>query len=103
MPGSTGKGLLGRGSKTLTWIERKDLLDAVLASRNDVAPGFDMELLEAIVDAEAEAAGDADFAMRAISGAVTTAMARGVGRMQTDEGDARTRARNDGADEEGSG
>jgi hypothetical protein len=69
----------------LTAIERKELIDAVLASRSEVFPGFDTELLEAIVDAEAAAAGDADIAMRAVRAAVTAAMARGVGRVEAAE------------------
>ena len=64
----------------MTTTERTDLADAVMSSRDEVAPGFDSALLEAIVGAEAAAAGDADVAMRAIDAAVTAALGRGVGR-----------------------
>ena len=87
----------------MTAIERKDLIDAVLASRNEISPGFDAGLLGAIVDAEAAAAGDADTAMRAIYAAVTAAMARGVGLVEPATADARTVASEDGEDEEGEG
>ena len=37
----------------MTTIERKDLVNAVLASRDELDPDLETELLEAIVDAEA--------------------------------------------------
>lgn len=63
----------------MTATERTDLVDAVLASREELDPGLDAELLVAIVDAEATAAGDGDAAIRTIDAAVTAAIARGVG------------------------
>lgn len=60
----------------MTTIERKHLMNAVLASRDEVDPDLETELLEAIVRAEADAAGDGDAAMRAIDAAVTVAIAR---------------------------
>lgn len=66
----------------MTTIERKDLVDAVLASRDEVDPDFESDLLEAIVDAEADAAGDGDAAMRAIDAAVTSGIERGVGYLE---------------------
>jgi len=74
----------------LTTTERTDLVGAVMASRLDVAPGLDAMLLEAIVDAETAAAGDAAAAMSAIDAAVTAAMERGVGRLDGDEAAKRT-------------
>ena len=63
-------------------IERKDLIDAVLASRDVADPELETELLEAIVDAETSSAGDGDAAMRAIDAAITAAIGRGVGHVQ---------------------
>lgn len=60
-------------------IEHKDLMAAVLACRDEVAPGFDSELLEAILQAEAKSAGDGEEAMHLIESAVSTAVNRGVG------------------------
>lgn len=57
-------------------IERKDLVDAVLASRDEVDPDLETGLLEAIVDAEIDSAGDGDAAMRAIDAALTAAIGR---------------------------
>ena len=63
-------------------IERRDLVNAVLASRDDIDPYLETELLEAIVDAETAAAGDGDAAMRAIDAGLTAAIGRGVGSVQ---------------------
>lgn len=63
-------------------IDRAELVSAVLASRADRAPDFDEKLLEAIVDAELDAAGDADQALLVIGKAMDEAMARGVGAEQ---------------------
>lgn len=63
----------------MTTIEPKDLIEAVLATRDEVDPDLESELLEAIVDAEAVAAGDGEAARRAIDVAVTAAIERGVG------------------------
>lgn len=60
-------------------IERKELVNAVLASRDKVAPELETQLLEAIVDAEADSVADGDAAMRAIDVALTDAINRGVG------------------------
>ena len=60
-------------------IERTDLVNAVLASRDEIDPELETELLEAIVDAETNSAGDGDAAMRAIDAALTTAIDRGGG------------------------
>ena len=83
-------------------IERRDLVKAVLASRDEVDPGLETELLEAIVDAETASAGDSDAAMRAIDSAVTAAISRGVGYVQeADAGEAIEDVVNgDGEDEE---
>ena len=51
-------------------------------SRDEIDPGLETELLEAIVDAETGSAGDSDAAMRAIDSAVTAAISRGVGYVQ---------------------
>ena len=59
-------------------IERKDLLNAVLVTRDEIDPDLDGELLEDIVDAETESAGDRDSAMRAINAALHRALDRGV-------------------------
>lgn len=75
-------------------IERKDLVDAVLASRDEVDPDLETELLETIVDAETDSAGDGDVAMRAIDAAVTAAIGRGVG--QPPEADSARRLRDNG-------
>lgn len=74
-------------------IERKDLVDAVLASRDEVDPDLETELLETIVDAETYSAGDGDAAMRAIEAALIAAIGRGVG--QAPEADLARRLRND--------
>ena len=66
-------------------IERKDLLKAVLTSRDVVDPELETELLEAIVDAETDSAGDATSAMRAIDAALTAAIDRGVGYVQEED------------------
>lgn len=63
----------------MTTIERRDLVNAVLQSRDDLDPGLDTAFLEAVVNAEADAAGDGDAAIRAIDAAVMAAIARGVG------------------------
>ena len=62
--------------------ERKDLLNAVVASRDEIDPELETDFLEAIVDAETDSAGDGDAAMHAIDAAVTAAIARGVGYVQ---------------------
>lgn len=63
----------------MTTIEHKDLVDAVVASRDEIDLDLETELLEAIVDAEAAAAGDGVAAIRGIDAAVTAAIGRGVG------------------------
>ena len=63
-------------------IERKDLVNAVLASRDEIDPELETQLLEAIVDAETDSEGDGDVAMRAIDAALTVAASRGVGYVQ---------------------
>jgi hypothetical protein len=60
-------------------IERKDLVAAVLISRDELDPDLETELLEAVVHSEAGAAGDGEAALRAIDAEVTAAIARGVG------------------------
>jgi hypothetical protein len=62
--------------------ERTDLVNAVLASRDETDPDLETELLEAIVDAEVRLPGDSEGAMRAIDAAVTAAIERGVGNVQ---------------------
>ena len=62
--------------------EHKDLVSAVLASRDEIDPELETELLEAIVDAEFRSAGDGDAAMGAIGTALTAAIERGVGFVQ---------------------
>jgi hypothetical protein len=57
------------------------MVRAVLASRDAIDPDLDTDLLEAIVNAEADAAGDGDAGLRSIESAVNTALARGVGRV----------------------
>ena len=83
-------------------IERKHLVNAVLASRDEIDPELETELLEAIVDAETDCTGDGDVAMHAIDAALTAAIARGVGYVQ--EADAVDAAKDDvngdGEDEE---
>ena len=69
----------------MTTTERSDLVNAVLASRDEVDADLDTELLEAIVDAEAGLSGDSEAAMRAIDAAVTAAIERGVGEVQEPE------------------
>lgn len=59
-------------------IDRGDLLNAVLASRDKIDPELETELLEAIVDAETTFSGDGDAAMRAIDTAVTATIDSGV-------------------------
>ena len=63
-------------------IERKDLVSAVLESRDTIDPELDTELLEDVVDAESDSAADGDAAIRAIDAAVTAAIVRGVGYVQ---------------------
>lgn len=67
-------------------IERSDLIKAVLQSRDQLDPNLDTQLLEDIVNAEADAAGDADSAVRAIDAVVIDAVARGVGHIQRGPG-----------------
>jgi hypothetical protein len=67
-------------------IERGDLVKAVLQSRDELDPVLDTQLLEDIVNAEADAAGDGDSAIRAIDAVVTGAVARGVGHIQRGPG-----------------
>ncbi len=69
----------------MTTIERKDPVDAVMASRDEIDADLETELLAAIVDAEATAAGDGDAATRAIDAAVTAAIERGVGHHEETE------------------
>lgn len=61
-------------------IDERDLVEAVMASRDEVAPDIDAELLTGILEAEVAAAGDAEQALRAIDVAVSAAMERGAGR-----------------------
>ena len=63
-------------------IERTDLVAAVLASRDEIDPDLETELLEEIVDAEWGSSGDSDAAMAAIDAALTAAIERGVGNFQ---------------------
>ena len=63
-------------------IERTDLVAAVLASRDEIDPDLETELLEAIVDAEWGSGGDSDAAMAVIDAALTAAIDRGVGNVQ---------------------
>lgn len=63
----------------MTTTERSDLINAVLASRDELEPYLETELLEAIVDAETGHLGDGEAAMRAIDMAVSAAIERGVG------------------------
>ena len=57
-------------------------MNAVLASRDEIDPELETELLEAIVDAETNSAGDGDAAVRAIDAALIAAIDRGVGNVQ---------------------
>lgn len=63
----------------MSTIERKDLVRAVLASRDELDSELETHLLESIVDAEANAAGDGDAALRAVEAVVSAAVQRGVG------------------------
>ena len=72
----------------MTTIERKDLVDAVLHSRDEIDPELDTELLQAVVDAEAGAAGDGESALRAIDATVAAAIRRGVGHVEPGPQDA---------------
>ena len=62
--------------------EHTDLVNAVSASRDEIDPELEMELLEAIVIAEINSAGDSDAATRAIDAALTAAIDRGVGSVE---------------------
>lgn len=66
----------------MSTIERKDLVAAVLASRDELDGELESELLESIVHGVADAAGDGDAARTAIAAAVTAALGRGVGYMK---------------------
>ena len=57
-------------------------------------------ILEAVVDAEATAAGDAEAALRGIDAAVTAAIARGVGDFEVLAEMVRSEATDDQEDEE---
>lgn len=59
--------------------ERKDLVNAVLASRDEIDPELETELLKAIVDAEIDSALGGDAAMDTIAAALTSATNRGIG------------------------
>ena len=59
-------------------IERKDLVNAVLASRDEIDPHLATELLKAIVDAEIDFALNGDAAIYAIDAALTAAVHHGV-------------------------
>ncbi len=63
----------------MSTIERKDLVRAVLASRDELDPKLETDVLVAVVQAEVDAAGDAEAALRAIDVAVSSAMRRGAG------------------------
>lgn len=71
-------------------IERKDLVAAVLASRDKIDPDLETELLEAIVDAEWGSGGDSDAATAAINAALSAAIGRGVGNVQARNASAAT-------------
>ena len=62
--------------------DHKDLVNAVLASRDEIDPDLETKLLVSIVDAEIDSAGDGEVAMRAIEDALTVAIDRGVGYIQ---------------------
>lgn len=100
MPASTGKCSQSREWKTLTTFERADLVKAVLRSRDELDVSLDTHLLEAIVNAEANAAGDAESAIRAIDAAVTAAVARGVGQVEPAAEAVGTKATEDEEDED---
>ena len=68
-------------------IERNDLVNAVLVSRDKIDPDLETELLEAIVCAETDSVDDSDAAMRTIDAALTAAIDRGVGRVQDSDGE----------------
>lgn len=57
-------------------------MNALLASRDEIDPELETELLEAIVDAEMVSAGDGDMAIHAIDVALNAAIDRGVGYVQ---------------------
>ena len=80
-------------------IERTDLVAAVLASRDQMDPDLETELLEAIVDAEWGSGGDSDAAMAAIDAALTAAIDRGVGNAQEENASAETDGTIDGNDQ----
>lgn len=63
-------------------IERTDLINAVLRSRDELDADLDSDFLTAVVDAEADAGGDGDAAIRSIDTVVVAAIARGVGHVQ---------------------
>lgn len=73
-------------------------MNAVLASRDEIDPELETELLEAIVGAELNSAGDADMAMRAIDAALTGASERGVGSVQGESSSEATKDNVDGGD-----
>ena len=83
-------------------IERKDLVNALLASRDEIDPDLETELLEAIVDAEMVSAGDGDMAIHAIDVALNAAIDRGVGYVQEADATEPTEddVNGDGEDEE---
>lgn len=56
----------------------------MLASRDELDPDLDTELLIAVIDAEADAAGDGDKALRDVEAAISAALERGVGRVAPD-------------------
>ena len=80
-------------------IERTDLVVAVLASRDEIDPDLETELLEAIVDAEWGSGGDGDAATAAIDAALTAAIDRGVGNGQEENASAATDAAIDANDQ----
>ena len=63
----------------MTTVERNDLINAVLRSRDELDPGLDAEFLVAILNAEADAVGDGDAAIRSIDTVVDAAIAQGIG------------------------
>ena len=71
-------------------------MSAVLASRDEIDPDLETELLEAIVDAETDSTGDSDEAMRAIDAALTAAIDRGVGNAQGEDASTATDETMDG-------
>ena len=80
--------------------ELKDLVNAVLTSRDAIDPELETELLEAIVDAEINSAGDGDAAMRAIDAVLTAAIEPGIGSVQ---GESSPEATKDNVDRDGDG